>query len=482
MPSTLPFPNQNTICARLATGDLTDATPTQLLDILGLPIISVTNPAYGAVGDGVTDDTAAILAAYAAATALGGAIVYFPPGSYVLNAFTVVPANTTIMGSGMGATTIIHADGLTGTGHLFEAGGANVTVADLTIDGNQANNVGFTFSEITAAGQENTSIKGVEIIDWRFIGISGVGVNTLVDSCRIVGNGATSIVAGAADNTVYSIWAAWPTTQLKVVNSFIKDSSFGGIFCGGITQIINNYIEGTHWSISPGGGGQIADGAEGTVIATGNYVGPGGNHLTSGFELNRSSIIEGNLIDGQGHIGIILQNVESAGHHLSGNTIKNGGSGGSGGDRVGIRVNAGVTDFSITDNIITDDQGTPTQQYGIRVMTGASDRYNITNNRLTNNVVSQLTDGGTGTTKTVAGNEGYNPIASTAITVTASPFSWTNNTGSPVTAFALGGTVSAITLDGSTIAAATPKDVAVPHGGTLVVTYSSAPTMKYIGF
>lgn len=44
----------------------------------GLPWIDVTHPAFGAVGDGATDDTAAINAALAALPATG-AIVFFPP-------------------------------------------------------------------------------------------------------------------------------------------------------------------------------------------------------------------------------------------------------------------------------------------------------------------------------------------------------------------------------------------------------------------
>ena len=57
---------------------------------------------YGAVGDGVTDDTAAIQAALNV-----GGTVLFPPGTYILNGNLTIGNNTTLIGSGK-ASTILH--------------------------------------------------------------------------------------------------------------------------------------------------------------------------------------------------------------------------------------------------------------------------------------------------------------------------------------------------------------------------------------
>ena len=62
--------------------------------------------AYGAKGDGVTDDSAAIIAANAAASTSGGD-VFYPPGSYVKSQGVSVASGVHHVGSGIGATTIL---------------------------------------------------------------------------------------------------------------------------------------------------------------------------------------------------------------------------------------------------------------------------------------------------------------------------------------------------------------------------------------
>ena len=52
---------------------------------------------YGAVGDGVANDTAAI---QAAVTAAAGSSVYFPAGTYLINSAIILPSNILIYGAG----------------------------------------------------------------------------------------------------------------------------------------------------------------------------------------------------------------------------------------------------------------------------------------------------------------------------------------------------------------------------------------------
>src|SRR5687768_16398480 len=67
-----------------AETSLTDTTFEGYVNDRGGQVFNVTNPAYGAKGDGVTDDTSAINAAIAAAGVAG--TLLFPAGTYRISA------------------------------------------------------------------------------------------------------------------------------------------------------------------------------------------------------------------------------------------------------------------------------------------------------------------------------------------------------------------------------------------------------------
>lgn len=110
---------------------------------------------YNAVGDGVTNDTSAIQAALNSLATSGGNL-YFPTGTYSAGNLQV-PSNVRIFGAGMGATTIKFpasmavASNTSGAdlatflrfGFVNNQGGgtgnSNITIHDLSIDGNVSN-------------------------------------------------------------------------------------------------------------------------------------------------------------------------------------------------------------------------------------------------------------------------------------------------------------------------------------------------------
>lgn len=143
---------------------------------------------FGAVGDGVTDDTVAIQSSIDAIGGAGGGVVWFPIGTYIISSPLLVWSDTSVVGAGIGATTMKHA-----SSHCFKnknyttTGDSNISIKRFTLD---------------ACG---TADGGVSMI-----GISGLKVcenefkNTNPDNVTVgVGVGATS-TANSYDIEVYN--------------------------------------------------------------------------------------------------------------------------------------------------------------------------------------------------------------------------------------------------------------------------------------
>ena len=83
---------------------LADATSDRaengISSVVGTPARSATVTAYGATGDGTTDDTAAIKAALSAVATAGGGSVFVPAGEYRVSSLTI-PAGVSVAGEGM---------------------------------------------------------------------------------------------------------------------------------------------------------------------------------------------------------------------------------------------------------------------------------------------------------------------------------------------------------------------------------------------
>jgi len=93
---------------------------------------------FGARGDGLADDTAAIRTALAAATARAPATLHFPAGRYLLSAPVDAPSNVRWLGDGMDGTEIRLAAGL--EGNMITGAMRNARFEALTL--NAAGNTG----------------------------------------------------------------------------------------------------------------------------------------------------------------------------------------------------------------------------------------------------------------------------------------------------------------------------------------------------
>lgn len=93
-----------------ATAVATDATATRTLAEYFGDVFNVKN--YGAIGDGTANDTTAIQATINAAQTAGGGQVWFPAGTYkITGTLSVTANNISLVGAGVGATTLNFANG-----------------------------------------------------------------------------------------------------------------------------------------------------------------------------------------------------------------------------------------------------------------------------------------------------------------------------------------------------------------------------------
>jgi hypothetical protein len=160
------------------------------------PVVSV--KAYGAVGDGVTDDTAAIQAAVNAEEG-----VFFPTGTYKVSSAISIPSNRLL--SGEGASSVIsYFGGAASQGALYVNSGSasayvdNIIVQDLKVLG-QVASLGFNefIHNISFNGVRNCVIQRCVIEGFRgdgiYIGSGDVGgqerhnINVTIRDCYIDG-------------------------------------------------------------------------------------------------------------------------------------------------------------------------------------------------------------------------------------------------------------------------------------------------------
>ncbi|MCX7002570.1 MAG: glycosyl hydrolase family 28-related protein, partial [bacterium] len=175
---------------------------------------------YGAVGNGIADDTAAIKNSLS-----GGGVVWVPPGNYLVTGNINVPPGTTIQGAGMWYTTFVGSpvSYLSENGRVrFNGMGSNINFADFAIlgklrDRNDSHaNDGFSewfgvnssikrvWVEHTKTGAWITNSKGMIISDCRFRNTIADGIN-LCKSCD-----GCIVTNCTARNTGDDSFAMWP--------------------------------------------------------------------------------------------------------------------------------------------------------------------------------------------------------------------------------------------------------------------------------
>jgi hypothetical protein len=193
---------------------------------------------FGAIGNGVADDTAAFQAALLASTC-----VYVPPGDYIINAALSVAANGLLYGEG----TIRAKSGFTSSFMLLAAAGS--TVRGLSFDGTNmpVPTVAWTGAGIGTArapigsaifvnGASGSEVAGITLDGLTFANFpSGPVCAFYADGLQIIDCKADTVqtYTGAETNGVYHVnYGAAPS----IVNSSIDGFNWKGFYFAYTTQ------------------------------------------------------------------------------------------------------------------------------------------------------------------------------------------------------------------------------------------------------
>ena len=297
---------------------------------------------FGARGDGVADDTAAIQTAIDSLPAGGGRVVV-PHGTYLVKTIRI-KGGTTLVGSGRGTV-------LLGAGAVLNATGRGVRIADLVVDGNKGADAGgmgllSDASDLVVERVVFQNIKETAVViskpdppcrNLRFSDIvirdtlgSGIVINggsdISIDRVQILDVGSHSEHGGI--RVVYRS----NVSNLSITNSNISGSAGANIFLGDASdvRIENNRIFGS----SRVGGADGGSGSGSGIQANLAYA-----------EKMQGLIIRGNVIEKSGGYGICTSGVNEI--LIVGNRIKEG-------TDPSIRILNGCTNWVISGNTITD--------------------------------------------------------------------------------------------------------------------------------
>ena len=191
---------------------------------------------YGAVGDGVTDDGVALRSALSAIQAAGYGALYLPAGVYNCGvganaengsflACGFIPPNCTVFGDGIEATKILLRAGVTSGSkmmmnwHIQSGGDSNITIRDLTLDGNSPNQ---TFT---------SGCRGLHVMRMRHLRATRVRFKDMYGT----GGGTTESTATTVDFCADCSYIDCEAYGSGVAP--ISDTGFAANFCNNINYV-----------------------------------------------------------------------------------------------------------------------------------------------------------------------------------------------------------------------------------------------------
>ena len=327
--------------------DAAGAAVVSLHDKLG-EVVSVKD--FGAVGDGVTDDTAAIQAAITAVNAAGGGTVFVPhtADSYILASRLYVSANVKLQGENKSFLKCTNAS----SGGDIGISGSNVELNDLKIQ-----IAGSQCVFLSASSVSNITVDNCWLYDTAHTGIMFQANVTDVSNIRLKNNIISGGTYGILFNSSLTGSGAQITGNTMYDNKCIELNVTSGSWTD--TIISGNTLD------SSGSNGSSDAFAIG--IAKGKRVVVSNNNIVDSYleaihieDDSQYVVIEGNTINTTAVTkeGILILQVSggtSANHIVEGNTIKcTGTASGNTGILCVNDANGSAKNVSITGNTIVN--------------------------------------------------------------------------------------------------------------------------------
>jgi len=455
---------------------------------------SVSVKDFGAVGDGVTDDTAAFNLAHTYAASVNKSVFIQSTAAGYNIAGTIV-VKTSMFGEGMLTTLITSNASL----DVIQCAATLIVLSDFAIT-SSVTRTGGSYIRFNGAANANNfcRVERMLLSNW-FNGITWAGggsTSERVTDVRLITNiaGGIGITQSTTQNAVDVVFSntliIGPTTGAQCTAGVqiqnVGDCTLNHVITvkTGIGLNVNpqagqnvqalwvsdcQFDSGSSQGINtnPAVTGVIklmkvlntwcATNANGVVLMAG---GTGSQTQTEFINCTLSNNIgHGLIVAGAG-----MQQLSVNGGSMSANVH-------------GIIVNAamnGLTIIGVTSG--PDGNFSGNSGDGIRLNNSLIDNYVISSNRLQNNTGSALVNNSTGTSAYVVANLGVNPGGTSGQAVGASPYSYKAG-ASTETIYIGGGAVSNVVINGQSTGLSTNATYRLGPKQTMVITYSSVPSM-----
>ena len=337
------------------------------LMILGIaPSAAFSVKAYGAAGNGVSNDTAAIQRAINAASTAGGGVVYFPTGTYLISppttaeVFNVPSGNIAFRGDGVGLSILKMASGAGDYYTVFGPKANDVSYLwfrDLTFDQNSTGNpvTSSITTYIRAFVWTNLVSTSLTVEDCEFTDVNALNIivsyntETIVRNCRFSGVGGGSVYH---DSSLLYVAADSATIENNIFISNGPGSAGANAAIethGGKMTVTGNSIDGFQVGMNITG---VAPTESSAIAVVGNTIARGyyGIEIYSGIDGSHES---GNGVNGL----VIAGNTIRLAQTLYSVNAQSGAAptGNPSGIFVNPTANLPLINVSITGNTITFD-------------------------------------------------------------------------------------------------------------------------------